>query len=617
MNRRPGRIPIVAMTLLATLAIGVGAGAVAYSALSSDTKTVIQQVPVAGSEPAGSSSTLTAAQIYRNTHESVVEITVGSTQVDPFGGEQQQRGQGSGFVIDSDGHIVTNDHVVEDAETVSVRFSNGKTYDASVVGADPSTDLAVIKVDAPDSVLHPLPVGDSSDVQVGNTVFALGSPLGLEDSFTSGIVSALHRQIDSLNAGFRINDAIQTDAAINHGNSGGPLLNSSGQVVGVNAQIAGNTGANVGIGFAIPSNTVKKIAAQLIDTGDVQHAYLGVQVQDVPAEVAEELGLVEGVQIAEIPQGSSQNAGRQGGASRLDRREDDRRQYLFDRRRRGHRDRRAEDHDLRGAAARDRREEARRHDLDHLLAERRQPHGRREARQPPRGRSPMRSFTPKRILVAASALSLAVGAGGAIAASNSSSKSGESFLSRVAGHLGISTEKLEDATKAAAIDEVDEQLQAGKITKAQADELKARIRKGGAPFLFGERHRFGGPGRFHGRLHHAPFGHLSAATDYLGLSFPQLLEQLKSGKSLADVAKAQGKSVDGLKKAMLADAKKRLAEAVDQDMLTEAQAKEMLGAIESKLDDIVNGKFPARGERHFRGPGGPPGNGAWRLPPAA
>ena len=229
----------------------------------------------------------------------------------------------------------------------------------------------------------------------------------------------------------------------------------------------------------------------------------------------------------------------------------------------------------------------------------------------------MRRITPKRVLVAVSALSLAVGAGGAIA-SNNSSKNSESFLSRVAGHLGISTEKLEDATEAAAIDEVDEQLEAGRITKAQADELKARIRQGGVPFLFGGRHRFGGPGGFDGpRLHHAPFGHLSAAADYLGLTVPQLLEQLTSGKSLADVAGAQDKSVDGLKKAMLADAKTRLDDAVEEGMLTEAQAKEKLDAIESNLDDIVNGKFPDRGERHFRSRGGSPDNGAWRLPPGA
>jgi hypothetical protein len=231
----------------------------------------------------------------------------------------------------------------------------------------------------------------------------------------------------------------------------------------------------------------------------------------------------------------------------------------------------------------------------------------------------MRNISSRRVLVAASALSLVVGAGGAIAASKSSATNGNSFLARVADHLGISTEKLEDATKAAAIDQVEADLKAGRITKAEADELKARIREGGGPFFFGKPHfRFDGPGGFDGpRLHHAPFGHLSAAADYLGLSVPELLEQLTSGKSLADVAKAEDKSVDGLKKAMVADAKKRLDQAVEAGMLTEAQAKEKLDAIESKIDDIVNGKFPDRGERHFRWRGGPPDNGAWRLPPAA
>jgi hypothetical protein len=230
----------------------------------------------------------------------------------------------------------------------------------------------------------------------------------------------------------------------------------------------------------------------------------------------------------------------------------------------------------------------------------------------------MRQITPKRALAAASALSIAVGAGGAIAASKGSSSNGQSFLSRVAGHLGISTQKLEDATKAAAIDQVEADLKAGKITKAQADELKARIERGGAPFFFGGQHRFGGPHRFGdpGRLHHAPFGHLSAAADYLGLTVPALLEKLSSGQSLADIAKAQDKSVDGLKKAMVADAKERLDEAVENGMLTEAQAKEALSEIEKRIDDLVNGKLRF-GERHFRWRGGPPNPGDWRLPPAA
>lgn len=225
----------------------------------------------------------------------------------------------------------------------------------------------------------------------------------------------------------------------------------------------------------------------------------------------------------------------------------------------------------------------------------------------------MRQITPKRALVAASALSIAVGAGGAVAASQDSSAKGQSFLSRVAGHLGISTQKLEDATKAAAIDQVEADLNAGKITKAQADELKARIRQGNAPFLFRGPHRFdGGPGR----LHHAPFGHLSAAADYLGLSVPAILEKLASGQSLADIAKAQDKSVDGLKKAMLADAKTRLDQAVENGMLTRAQADEAMSEIEKRIDDLVNGNLRF-GERHFRWRGGPPNPGDWKLPPAA
>ena len=264
----------------------------------------MQQEPVTNAEPTASNSTLGAAQIYRDTHEGVVEITVGSVQADPFGGgEQQQRGQGSGFVIDSEGHIATNDHVVDNADTVSVRFWNGDTYKATVVGTDASTDLAVIKVDAPGSVLHPLELGDSSAVEVGDVAFALGSPFGLEESFTGGIVSAVHRQIRAIN-GFTINDSIQTDAAINHGNSGGPLLNSSGSVIGVNAQIRSDGGGSDGVGFAIPSNTVREISGQLIESGEVEHAYLGVSVQTIPPTVADELNLVAGVEVSEVRPGT-------------------------------------------------------------------------------------------------------------------------------------------------------------------------------------------------------------------------------------------------------------------------------------------------------------------------
>jgi S1-C subfamily serine protease len=297
--KQRSRIPMIAMILLGTLALGAGAGAVTYSvAHPSATKTVVRQVPVQNGQPTADSNGLTPGQIYRQTYQGVVEITVSSPQQTPMGNQEAQA-QGSGFVIDSDGHIVTNEHVVDSADSVSVRFWNGNTYKASVVGSDQSTDLAVIKVDAPQSVLHPLTLGDSSKVRVGDAVVAIGSPFGLEETLTGGIVSAVHRQMQAPND-FTINDSIQTDAAINHGNSGGPLLDSSAQVIGVNAQIAGQTGANVGVGFAIPSDTVKSIADTLISSGKVEHAYLGVSVQEIPSAVADQLGAVAGVEITAV-----------------------------------------------------------------------------------------------------------------------------------------------------------------------------------------------------------------------------------------------------------------------------------------------------------------------------
>ena len=302
MNRR--RIPIVLMTLAATLAVGAGAGAVVYSTVSSPSTTVVRQVPVADSEPAADTSPMSIPQIYQRSYKGVVEITnVMQGSSDGFGQSQQEKAQGSGWVLDSDGHIVTNEHVVDNAQSVSVRFWNGNTYDATVVGTDPSTDLAVIKVDAPSSVLSPLPVGDSSKLVVGDGVVAIGSPFGLEETLTSGIVSALHRQMQAPN-GFTINDSIQTDAAINHGNSGGPLLNSAGQVIGVNSQIKSDSGGSDGVGFAIPSNTIRTIADQLVDSGKVEHAFLGVSVATIPPSVADQLKLVEGVELADVNSGT-------------------------------------------------------------------------------------------------------------------------------------------------------------------------------------------------------------------------------------------------------------------------------------------------------------------------
>jgi putative serine protease PepD len=277
MNRR--RVLATAGAVVAGGALAIG-GAATYAGLAPDsTQTVVRQVTVTGSEPASDSSGFSVSDIYRNNYKGVVEITVTSEgQQTPFGGRQTQEALGSGFVYDDQGHIITNEHVVDGATSISVRFWNGKTYSAELVGSDPSTDLAVIEVNAPASTLQPLALANSSTVAVGDPVVAIGSPFGLENTVTSGIVSALHRSMTSPN-NFSIDDSIQTDAAINHGNSGGPLLNSAGRVIGVNSQIESDSGGNDGVGFAIPSNTVKTIVSELISTGKAEHAYLGVSVE--------------------------------------------------------------------------------------------------------------------------------------------------------------------------------------------------------------------------------------------------------------------------------------------------------------------------------------------------
>jgi S1-C subfamily serine protease len=288
------RTPLVVAGLVAALGIGVGVGATTYSLLD-DEPTVVREVTVSSgttttSAPTADSDGLTIGEIYERAHRGVVEITAGS------GGGQAQ---GSGFVYDADGHIVTNQHVVGGAGTISVQFSDGSTHRAELVGTDPSTDLAVIRVDAPESLLQPLQLGDSAEVAVGDAVVAMGSPFGFEGTVTSGIVSALHRQMTAPN-NFTINDSIQTDAAINHGNSGGPLLDGNGRVIGVNAQIESESGGNDGVGFAIPSNTVDAIVTQLIETGEAEHAYLGIKMTEVE----------DGVVVTEVrPDGPADKAG--------------------------------------------------------------------------------------------------------------------------------------------------------------------------------------------------------------------------------------------------------------------------------------------------------------------
>jgi putative serine protease PepD len=233
----------------------------------------------------------------------------------PFGG--QGGATGSGFVIDEEGLMVTNNHVVEGATSISVKLAE-EEYEATLVGADPSTDLALLKVDAPSEVLDPLPIGDSAAVQVGDPVVAIGNPFGLERTVTTGIVSALQRNITSTN-NYSISDVIQTDAAINPGNSGGPLMNRDGEVIGVNSQIAtgGGSNGNVGIGFAVPANTVSDVVSQLIESGEVRHAWLGVSALDLDPELAADLGIgggASGILVQSvIPDGPADRAGIRAG----------------------------------------------------------------------------------------------------------------------------------------------------------------------------------------------------------------------------------------------------------------------------------------------------------------
>ena len=285
-------LPRIAASIGA-IVLAAGTGAAAYALVDSDSPETVRTVATGVST--ASSSGLSVSQIYQRAHEGVVEITVTSQA---SGGGQAQ---GSGFVYDKSGHVVTNHHVVDGASTARVTFSNGDTYDATVVGTDPSTDLAVLKVDAPASVLTPLSLGDASELAVGDAVVAIGSPFGLEQTVTAGIVSALERQMEAPN-GFTINDSIQTDAAINHGNSGGPLLDLEGHVVGVNAQISSESGGNDGVGFAIPSNTVDTIVSQILADGDVEHAYLGVGVATIPESATGELDSAAGVALTEVRQ---------------------------------------------------------------------------------------------------------------------------------------------------------------------------------------------------------------------------------------------------------------------------------------------------------------------------
>ena len=253
--------------------------------------------------------------VYRKNIGSVVNVTSKVVAFDFFYGLVPQEGQGSGFIIDRDGHVLTNYHVIAGAGQVEVTLHNRKTYRATVVGTDRSHDLAIIQIKAPD--LPPMVLGDSRSLQVGQKVYAIGNPFGLAGTLTSGIVSSIRsvREPD----GVTIDEAIQTDAAINPGNSGGPLLNSHGEVVGINTMIASNSGQNAGIGFAIPINTAKAVLNDLLTLGRVRRPALGVVTLPITPDIADDLGLTSdyGLLIINvIPGGAADRAGLRGGNER-------------------------------------------------------------------------------------------------------------------------------------------------------------------------------------------------------------------------------------------------------------------------------------------------------------
>jgi S1-C subfamily serine protease len=294
--------------------VGGGAAVAIGAAVDSDggTTTVFSTVagPVDTStrNQASSSGAMTVQEIYQNRGRGVLQVT--STSVDsgdPFFGPQERVSLGSGFVIDDDGYIVTNYHVIESARQIEVNFSGDDRVRATIVGVDPSTDLALLKINAQARALTPLPLGDSDAVRVGDAVVAIGNPFGLERTVTAGIVSALQRQITAPN-GYTIDKVIQTDAPINQGNSGGPLLNTRGEVIGVNSQIEpGDSGTgNLGIGFAVPAATLREVVSQIRESGKVEHAYLGVQMQAIDEVLAQtyRLPVDTGVIITEVLPGS-------------------------------------------------------------------------------------------------------------------------------------------------------------------------------------------------------------------------------------------------------------------------------------------------------------------------
>jgi putative serine protease PepD len=309
-EREMRRILLPLAALAASALLGGVAAVGLWIALDDDEPEPAAPAAATSAAPPGRNTAvqgLSIGEIYKRASPGVVEIRVDA------GGEDEDPSflprpgaTGSGFVIDEDGRVITNHHVVDGAETVTVVFADGEEAEARVVGSDASTDIALLQLEDFDGELEPIPLGSSESLEIGDTVVAIGSPFGLEGTLTAGIVSALDRQIRAPN-NFTIDGAIQTDAALNSGNSGGPLLDAQGRVVGVNSQIQSQNGGNVGIGYAVPIETAREVVEELRADGEVEHAYLGVTLSEPEDEG-------EGVVIAEVvPGGPADDAGVEAG----------------------------------------------------------------------------------------------------------------------------------------------------------------------------------------------------------------------------------------------------------------------------------------------------------------
>jgi S1-C subfamily serine protease len=321
MSSFPRTVPLVLTS--AVLGAGVAVGAVAAFDLGGgSTTTIVEQAPLGSPAENASDGGLTARDIFKRDAPGVVyvraDVVQRSASPFDFGMPSEQRGvaTGSGFVINRDGTILTNQHVVEGARRVTVQFADKKTATARIVGQDRSTDLAVLRVDTSGLDLHPLQLGDSKAAQVGDPTIAIGNPFGLERTLTTGVISAVQRRIKAPN-GFAIDNVLQTDAAINPGNSGGPLLDAAGRVIGINSQIetgGGGTG-NVGIGFAVPIDTAKRIIPQLEKSGKVDRGFLGVSTTTIDSSLKDlNLPVARGALVQKVTPGSpAAKAGIRGG----------------------------------------------------------------------------------------------------------------------------------------------------------------------------------------------------------------------------------------------------------------------------------------------------------------